>query len=111
MQGCDASALIDSPSEKDAAANVNSLQGFEVIDAAKTAIERQCPGIVSCADISAMASQLSVKRVNTSISQEYHPLRKSTCLSQLVSPHVEVPGSLLRPLFVSYLGDTQLILL
>lgn len=62
MQGCDASVLIDSPSEKDAPPN-GSLQGFEVIDAAKTAIEKQCPGIVSCADITAMAAQLSVKKV------------------------------------------------
>ena len=62
MQGCDASVLIDSPSEKDPRPNL-SLQGFEVIDAAKTAIEQQCPGIVSCVDITAMASQLSVKKV------------------------------------------------
>ena len=62
MQGCDGSVLIDSPSEKDAVPN-QTLHGFEVIDAAKTAVEKICPGVVSCADILAIASQLSVKLV------------------------------------------------
>jgi len=62
LQGCDGSVLIDSPSEKDAIPNL-TLQGFEVIDAAKTAIEKVCPGVVSCADILAMASQIAVKQV------------------------------------------------
>lgn len=70
VQGCDASVLIDSPSERDAPPN-RSLQGFEVIDAAKTAIERRCPGIVSCADITAMASQLAVKKVLIQRAQSY----------------------------------------
>ncbi|KAG0588913.1 hypothetical protein M758_2G231800 [Ceratodon purpureus] len=60
VNGCDGSILIDSPSEKDAIPN-QTLQGFEVIDAAKTAVEKICPGVVSCADILALASQLSVK--------------------------------------------------
>lgn len=63
IQGCDGSILIDSPSEKDAIPN-QTLQGFEVIDAAKTAVEKICPGVVSCADILALASQLSVKLVH-----------------------------------------------
>ena len=62
IQGCDGSVLIDSPSEKDAIPN-QTLQGFEVIDAAKTAVEKECKGIVSCADILALASQLAVKQV------------------------------------------------
>lgn len=62
FQGCDGSVLIDSPSEKDAIPN-QTLQGFEVVDAAKTAVEKICPGVVSCADILAIASQLAVKQV------------------------------------------------
>lgn len=63
MQGCDASVLIDSPSEKDAIPNL-SLHGFEVIDAAKTAADKECgAGLVSCADILALAAQISVKKV------------------------------------------------
>jgi hypothetical protein len=63
VQGCDGSVLIDSPSEKDAIPNL-TLHGFEVIDAAKTAVDKECgTGLVSCADILALAAQISVKQV------------------------------------------------
>nr|KYP72958.1 Cationic peroxidase 1 [Cajanus cajan] len=62
--GCDASVLLDDTStftgEKSAGANVNSLRGFEVIDDIKTKIEAACPGVVSCADILAIAARDSV---------------------------------------------------
>ena len=60
-QGCDGSVLLDGPrSEKTAAINA-ALHGFEVIDVAKAAVEKACPGVVSCADILAFASRDSVK--------------------------------------------------
>jgi hypothetical protein len=62
LQGCDGSVLIDSPSEKDAIPN-QYLHGFDVIDTAKAQVEEACPGIVSCADILALAAETSVEIV------------------------------------------------
>ncbi|KAE8654738.1 Peroxidase 4 [Hibiscus syriacus] len=61
VQGCDASILLeDSPSitsERFVPQNNNSVRGFEVIDQAKSAVENVCPGVVSCADILAVAAR------------------------------------------------------
>lgn len=58
LQGCDASVLLDNAdSEKLGAPNANSLRGFEVLDAAKSALEAACPGVVSCADVIAYAAR------------------------------------------------------
>ncbi|CAN1176231.1 Peroxidase 54 [Linum perenne] len=63
-QGCDGSLLLDNSatilSEKQSAGNNNSVRGFEVVDRMKTQIEGACPGVVSCADILAIASEESV---------------------------------------------------
>ncbi|KAJ4794690.1 Peroxidase [Rhynchospora pubera] len=60
VQGCDASVLISGTStERTAFANAN-LRGFEVIDDAKTQLETSCPGVVSCADIVALAARDAV---------------------------------------------------
>lgn len=93
VHGCDASVLIDSPSEKDAPPN-GSLQGFEVIDAAKTAIEKRCPGIVSCADITAMASQIAVKKLSGGKITWKVPLGRR---DGLVSSAADVAGKLPAP--------------
>ncbi|KAL7582486.1 hypothetical protein Lser_V15G44842 [Lactuca serriola] len=60
VNGCDASVLITgSGSERTAPPN-SLLRGFEIIDAAKTQLETACPGVVSCADILAIAARDSV---------------------------------------------------
>ncbi|KAI6701697.1 hypothetical protein NL676_016021 [Syzygium grande] len=61
VQGCDASILLEnSPtisSERDAGPNKGSVRGYEVIDDAKSQVEKICPGVVSCADIVAVAAR------------------------------------------------------
>ncbi|XP_059430987.1 peroxidase N [Corylus avellana] len=61
VNGCDASILLDgSDGEKFAFPNVNSARGFEVVDQIKSSVESACSGVVSCADILAIAARDSV---------------------------------------------------
>lgn len=62
MKGCDGSILIKSignDGEIFAAGNAG-VGGFNIIDEAKEAVERSCPGVVSCADIIAIAARDAV---------------------------------------------------
>ncbi|KAJ0975516.1 hypothetical protein J5N97_017481 [Dioscorea zingiberensis] len=64
VNGCDGSILLDDTpnfrGEKTAAPNNNSVRGFNIIDKIKTQVEKACPGVVSCADILAIAARDSV---------------------------------------------------
>ncbi|KAJ4714482.1 Peroxidase [Melia azedarach] len=64
VNGCDASLLLDDTptmlGEKLSLSNINSLRSYEVIDEVKEALEKACPGTVSCADIIIMAARDAV---------------------------------------------------
>ncbi|CAK9881135.1 unnamed protein product [Sphagnum jensenii] len=64
VQGCDASVLINSTSlnqaEKDASINF-SIGNFFVIDEIKEQLEKECPSVVSCADVLALVAVYSIK--------------------------------------------------
>uniref|UniRef100_A0ACD5ZI02 Uncharacterized protein n=1 Tax=Avena sativa TaxID=4498 RepID=A0ACD5ZI02_AVESA len=61
VNGCDGSILLDGDDgEKFARPNKNSVRGYEVIDAIKVDLEKMCPGVVSCADVVALAAAYGV---------------------------------------------------
>ncbi|XP_066391497.1 peroxidase 70 [Miscanthus floridulus] len=64
VQGCDASVLLNDTAtftgEQTANPNVGSIRGFSVVDNIKAQVEAVCPGVVSCADILAVAARDSV---------------------------------------------------
>ncbi|KAJ4887351.1 Peroxidase 1 [Raphanus sativus] len=64
VRGCDGSILLKSPfkdAERDAVPNL-SVRGYEVVDAAKSALDRikGCRGAVSCADVLALVARDAV---------------------------------------------------
>lgn len=65
VQGCDASILLNGtssePSEQEALPNLTlRAQAFEIINEIKEAVEDKCSGVVSCADILALAASYAV---------------------------------------------------
>ncbi|KAF2543267.1 hypothetical protein F2Q68_00030171 [Brassica cretica] len=65
FQGCDGSILVDNGaiSEKFAFGH-EGVRGFEIIEAAKAELEAACPGVVSCADIVALAARDAISLAN-----------------------------------------------
>lgn len=60
VHGCDASILIDGSNTEKTFLFNQGLRGYEVINDAKQQVEAACPGVVSCADILALAARDSV---------------------------------------------------
>ncbi|CAL4967091.1 unnamed protein product [Urochloa decumbens] len=95
VSGCDASVLIASTqfekSEHDAEIN-HSLPGdaFDAVVRVKLALELECPGVVSCADILALASRVLV----TMTGGPRYPIslgRRDSLSSSPTAPDVELP--------------------
>ncbi|OMO92064.1 Plant peroxidase [Corchorus olitorius] len=58
VDGCDGSILIENGQNAEKFAfSHQGVGGFEVIDEAKAQLEAACPGVVSCADIVALAAR------------------------------------------------------
>ncbi|RLM85800.1 peroxidase 2-like [Panicum miliaceum] len=110
VEGCDASVLLDptpanpQPEKLAVPPNFPSLHGFEVIDAAKAALEAACPGNVSCADVLAFAARdasavLSSGNVNFTVPagrRDGHVSNSSDALQFLPPPsfnHSELTAS------------------
>ncbi|XVE48692.1 hypothetical protein DITRI_Ditri01bG0022700 [Diplodiscus trichospermus] len=65
VEGCDGSILIENgPNAERHAFSQQGVGGFEVIDQAKAQLEATCPGVVSCADIVALAARDAVALAN-----------------------------------------------
>jgi len=63
-KGCDASVFLDGQdTEKTAVPNL-TLGGFDTIDELKEAVEKACPGVVSCADLLMIAARSAVHVVS-----------------------------------------------
>ncbi|XP_021899940.1 peroxidase N1-like [Carica papaya] len=60
VRGCDGSILLEGSNTERTAIPNSNLRGFDVIQNAKTQLEAKCPGVVSCADILALATRDSI---------------------------------------------------
>ncbi|KAF5187332.1 Peroxidase [Thalictrum thalictroides] len=97
IRGCDALVLLDSRgenvAEKEAPPNL-SLRGFEVIDKIKVELEKTCRGVVSCADILALATRDGVS-LSAGSSYRLPTGRRDGTVSTMSDVHIPGPS---RPL-------------
>ncbi|CAO2206461.1 unnamed protein product [Urochloa humidicola] len=96
VNGCDGSVLLDDKppffiGEKTAVPNTNSLRGFEVVDAIKAELERECPETVSCADLLAIAARDSVV-VSGGPTWEVEAGRKDSRTASLQGANANLPA-------------------
>ncbi|KAG2334535.1 hypothetical protein Bca4012_016200 [Brassica carinata] len=107
VNGCDGSILLDDTSsftgEQNAASNRNSARGFDVIDDIKSGLESVCPGVVSCADILALAARDSVVSLGGPSWAVPLGRRDSRTASQAAaSSSIPLPSSSLSELITSF---------
>ncbi|MBA0787778.1 hypothetical protein Gotri_026318 [Gossypium trilobum] len=107
VNGCDGSVLLDDNStfigEKTAVPNNNSARGFNVVDNIKARLEKACPGVVSCADILAIAARDSVVRLGGPLWKVRLGRRDSTSASRsAANASIPPPTSNLSALISSF---------
>ncbi|XP_065858918.1 peroxidase 4-like [Euphorbia lathyris] len=112
VRGCDASLLLNEPGERDSIFNANSVRGFEVIENIKTQIERQCPQVVPCADILAVAARDASVAVAGPSWEVKLGRRDSNTAATQAEADTNLPGfndnlAQLTDLFVNRKGFTQ----
>ncbi|KAL5730937.1 peroxidase [Ranunculus cassubicifolius] len=94
VRGCDASILLDSRgeniAEKEAPPNL-SLRGFQAIDRIKAKVEAKCRGIVSCADVLALATRDGVSLSGGS-SYPIPTGRRDGLISSMSDVHIPGPS-------------------
>ncbi|KAJ1420913.1 Secretory peroxidase [Sesbania bispinosa] len=120
VQGCDGSILLNNTatiaSEQDAAPNNNSIRGLDVVNQIKTALENACPNTVSCADILALAAEISSDLANGPVWQVLLGRRDSLTANQtLAAQNLPAPTFNLTQLKSSFsaqgLNTTDLVAL
>nr|ACI03401.1 peroxidase 1 [Litchi chinensis] len=107
VNGCDGSLLLDDTStfvgEKTAVPNNISVRGFNVVDQIKAKLEKACPGVVSCADLLAIAARDSVVHLGGPSWKVRLGRRDSTTASRaLANTSIPPPTSNLSALISSF---------
>lgn len=65
VEGCDGSILIENGPQSEKHADPHAgVKGYREIERAKTQLEASCPGVVSCADIVALAARDAIVMAN-----------------------------------------------
>lgn len=63
-KGCDASILLEGENTEQKARVNHGLGGLKLVNAIKDAIEKVCPGVVSCTDIIVLGARDAISLVS-----------------------------------------------